>query len=146
MVEAAYGTKSGTDSPIYCLKRGREANLYPRALYWILISHPSQRLSSNLIQVYGSRRCLHTRIQSIVATSVAIFTLYLCDILRGFVNENHVCRIKGKLRHTYTIRIMYMFSKSEIYGEFSVRFDIRREITGIGIWEGNRIHIYPPDI
>ena len=39
-----------------------------------------------------------------------------------------------------------MFSKSEIYGEFSVRFDIRREITGIGIWEGNRIHIYPPDI
>ena len=146
MVEAAYGTKSGTDSPIYCLKRGREANLYPRALYWILISHPSQRLSSNLIQVYGSRRCLHTRIRPIVATSVAIFTLYLCDILRGFVNENHVCRIKGKLRHTYTIRIMYMFSKSEIYGEFSVRFDIRREITGIGIWEGNRIHIYPPDI
>ena len=108
MVEAAYGTKSGTDSPIYCLKRGREANLYPRALYWILISHPSQRLSSNLIQVYGSRRCLHTRIRPIVATPVAIFTLYLCDILRGFVNENHMCRIKGKLRHTYTIRIMYM--------------------------------------
>ena len=68
------GPESGTNSPIYCLKRGREANLCLRALYWIFISHPPQRLSSNLIQVYGSRRCLHTRIRSIVATSVAIFT------------------------------------------------------------------------
>ena len=50
---------------------------------------------------------------------------------------------KENIRHTYTIRIMYTFSKSEIYGEFSVRFDIRWKIMEIGIWKGNGIHIYP---
>ena len=141
MVPPTYRPKSGTDTQFTVWSVGERQIYIPRRFieFWFHILRKDYlQISYNCMD----RGVVCTQIRSIVATSVAIFIPYLCDILKGSIKEKTL----GDKRETSTIHtplgLCVCFQKGNLRWILD-SFYMRWEITGINVWESSRTHIYP---